>query len=177
MFELSPSSPNAGRRSFLDPEQLRLEQRFDHGRAIDRDERTTTPPTQLVDLASHEFLARPTFAFNQDREVSGSDPLHPRPQRLHDGRRSNQWRNRSGGPASRCHATARDFQDQSAELRDGRECIEVVFVKATCGIAGRFENRLHACIRCGNTEDDGVGRARGSDEPGLIPRAHFSQSH
>ena len=131
MFELSPTASNAGGRSFLDPEQLRLEQRFDDGRAIHRDERAATSPAQLVDLTSHELLARSALAFDEHREVSGGDPLDPRPQRLHDGCGSNERRNRGRGPDSSCHATARDFQDQSAELRDGRQRIEIVFVEAT----------------------------------------------
>ena len=170
--------PHAGGRSLLDPEQLRLEQRLDHGRAIDRDERPAPSPAQLVNLARDELLARAALAFDQDGEVSRGDPLDTRPQRLHDGRRSNQRRNAwpRAGPETRTRprATSRTSPPSCATAV---QRVEVVFVEATVGVARRFENRLHACIRRGNTEDDRVGRARGSDEPGLIPRAHFSQSH
>ena len=62
--------------------------------------------------------------------------------------------------------------DQSAELRDGRSASRSCSSKRRVGSQDASRTAC-ACIRCGNTEDDGVGRARGSDEPGLIPRAHF----
>ena len=80
-------------------------------------------------------------------------------------------------PDSGRHATACNLEDQSTKLCDGLQCVEIVFVEAPVGIAGRFEHRLYACVRRGNTENDRIGGASGSHKPGLIPRTHLSQSN
>jgi hypothetical protein len=64
VLELAPASANAGRRPILNPEQLRLEQRFDNGRAVHRHEWCPPATTQLVNLARDELLAGPRFAFD-----------------------------------------------------------------------------------------------------------------
>ena len=177
VFELAPTTSNAGGRSLLDPEQLRLEQRLDDRRAIDRDERAAPTPAQLVHLARDELLAGSALAFDQDREVSGGDTLDTRPQILHDRRGSNERRNGDHRPDPGRHATACNLEDQSTKLCDGLQRVEVVFVEAPAGIARRFEHRLYACVRRGHTENDRIGGASGSYKPGLIPRTHLSQSN
>jgi hypothetical protein len=63
VLELSAPPADAGRRPFLDAEQLRFEQRFDDGGAVDGDERSFAPPAALVNLTRDELLARAGLPF------------------------------------------------------------------------------------------------------------------
>src|SRR5262245_15284459 len=62
VFELPAPAANARGRALLDAEQLRLEQRFDERRTVDRDERSMATAADVVDLASDQFLADARFA-------------------------------------------------------------------------------------------------------------------
>jgi hypothetical protein len=63
VLELPAPTTDSGRRPALDAEELRLEQRLDNGRAVDRDERFLAPPDQVMDLSRDELLPCPTFSF------------------------------------------------------------------------------------------------------------------
>jgi len=65
VLELPHPSAHASGRPLLDPEQLRLEQRFDNRGAVHRDERTVAPWREFVDLPRHELLSH--TAFPRDR--------------------------------------------------------------------------------------------------------------
>ena len=62
VLELSPTSAHPGRSTILDAEELRLEQRLDDRRTVDRDERPLAPATQIVNLPGNELLAGARFA-------------------------------------------------------------------------------------------------------------------
>jgi hypothetical protein len=79
-FEFSPAAADTRRRPLFDAEQLRLEQRLDERRAVDRDERSRTPPARLVDLPRDQFLADSALAFEQDGEIRGGHPIDRCPQ-------------------------------------------------------------------------------------------------
>ena len=68
-FELAAAAADAGRRAFLDAEQLRLEQRLDERRAVDGDERPVSAPAQIVNLPRDQLLADAALAFEQHGEV------------------------------------------------------------------------------------------------------------
>jgi hypothetical protein len=63
VLELPAPPADAGRRPFLDAEQLRFQQRFDDSRAVDGDERSFAPPAALVNLTRDELLARAGLPF------------------------------------------------------------------------------------------------------------------
>jgi hypothetical protein len=73
VLELPAPTTDSGRRPALDAEELRLEQRLDNGRAVDRDERFLAPPDQVMDLSRDELLPCPTFSLVKTLvEVFGS---------------------------------------------------------------------------------------------------------
>ncbi len=55
-LELAAPSAYAGGRPVLDAEQLGLEQCLDQRRAVDRDEGSMAPATQLVNAPRNQFL-------------------------------------------------------------------------------------------------------------------------
>src|SRR5690349_12755078 len=57
-FELAAAPAYAGGGSFLDAEQLRLEQGFDERRAVNCHKRPVGTPADVVDLARDELLDR-----------------------------------------------------------------------------------------------------------------------
>ena len=56
------------------PKKLTFEQSFWNGSAIDGDERFPGPRTIAVDGSGCQFLARPAFAFDQDRGILRANP-------------------------------------------------------------------------------------------------------
>ena len=65
VLELAAAAAHTGGRALLDAEELSLEQCLDQRRAIDRDERTVSPPPGVVDLSRYQFLPDATFTFKQ----------------------------------------------------------------------------------------------------------------
>src|SRR5258705_6882246 len=57
----------------LGPEELRLDERLGHGRAVDGDEGTLGTPARIVDGASDQFLARAAFPREQHGGLCRSD--------------------------------------------------------------------------------------------------------
>src|SRR5438132_1088213 len=92
MLELAKTPAHAGRRPFLDAEQLGLEQRLDQRRAVDGDKWPAAPAADLVNLSRDELLPRSRLAFDQHSEVRHRDALDAATQHLHDAARANQRR-------------------------------------------------------------------------------------
>src|SRR5207237_153845 len=82
-LELSAPAADAGGRSFLDSEQLGLEQGLDQRGAIDRDERPAAPQAAVVDLSRDELLADATLALEQNGEVGRGDAFDRGTKRAH----------------------------------------------------------------------------------------------
>ena len=57
------------------PEQLALQQRLGHGRAVEGHEGTGAPPAAVVQGAGHQVLAGAALAGDQHRGVRGGGPL------------------------------------------------------------------------------------------------------
>jgi hypothetical protein len=91
MLELAPASAHPRGRALFDPEELCLEQRLDHRRAVDGDEGAVPAAAQLVELPRHELLAGARLAFDEDREVGLRDTLDTIAQHLHHRGGSDQW--------------------------------------------------------------------------------------
>ena len=146
VLELAPPAADAGGRPLFDAEQLRLEQRFDDRRAVDRDERPRPAAAQLVNLPRHELLAGAALAFDQHGEIGGGDTLDALAQRRHHRRRSNQ----RGGPVrrrARRAARPRRFQHEAAKLRRGREQVDVALVERPAPLERGFQHRLDPIVR------------------------------
>jgi hypothetical protein len=60
----------AGKRAFHMAEQFRFQQLLRQRRAIDGNERFRPPLAMRMDSARDNFLARPAFAFDQDRHIT-----------------------------------------------------------------------------------------------------------
>jgi len=63
MLEFPAAPADAGRRPVLDAEELRFEQRFDNGGAVDGDKRGLSPPTELVNLTCDQLFAGARLPF------------------------------------------------------------------------------------------------------------------
>src|SRR5438552_1307157 len=70
MLELAKTPAHAGRRPFLDAEQLGLEQRLDQRRAVDGDKWPAAPAAELVNLSRDELLPRSRLAFERAVEIA-----------------------------------------------------------------------------------------------------------
>jgi hypothetical protein len=62
VLELAAPAADAGGGALFNPEQLRLGQRSDDRRAVDRYERPVAPGTELMNMARDQFLARSALA-------------------------------------------------------------------------------------------------------------------
>ena len=167
-LELSPPAADAGRRPFLDPEQLRLEQGLDQRRAVDRDERPVAPPAQLVDLTRDQFLADTALALEQDGEIGRGDPLDRRAQGLHHLSRPDQWRRavatwpgRVEQPGPReLEAGSLDLQNQRAHVRGGGQHLEVPVSQPASRVECHFEHAETRGVGARHFEGDRLGAAR-----------------
>jgi hypothetical protein len=65
VLEFAAPRSHARRDAILDPEQLRLEQRLDDRRAVDRDEGTLAARGQIVNLLRDELLPYAALPFDQ----------------------------------------------------------------------------------------------------------------
>ncbi len=65
VLELAAPAFHAGRGPFFDAEELRLEQRVDQRRAVDRHERAISPTTELVNLTRDKLLPDPTLSLER----------------------------------------------------------------------------------------------------------------
>ena len=90
LLELAAPAADAGRRPFLDPEQLRLEQRFDDRRAVEGERRAVAPVTERMHAARDQFLARAALALDQHDEVLAGGASDAFVQLPHDGRAAQQ---------------------------------------------------------------------------------------
>src|SRR5207302_9257287 len=64
-------------------EQLALEQRLGHGRAVDGDERSVAAPVQVVNRSRHQLLAGPGLAGEEDGHAALAGESHPLEDLLH----------------------------------------------------------------------------------------------
>src|SRR5262245_7544042 len=131
MLELSATASHACGRALFDAKELCLEQGLDDGRTIHGDKRPVPSPAQLVYLSSDELLASPTLAFHQHGEIRRGHTLYAFAQRVHNHRRTNQRCHADRRPGASRRTAAPDFHDESTNLRDGVEHVEIVFVEAT----------------------------------------------
>src|SRR5581483_8526194 len=168
-LELPAAAANAGGRLLLDAEQLRLEQRFDERGAVDRDERAMPAMTELVDLPGDEFLADPALAFDENREIGRGDALDRRPQRLHDGRRPDERRDRvanrarGGGRhtgARELEAQAFDLEDHRADVRADTELLKVPLSERGAWIERGLEHALRRRLAARHFERHRFGSRR-----------------
>ena len=80
----------AGEGALLVPEQLRLDQRRRHRRAVEHDERPRRPPRARVQRPRHPLLAGAGLALDQDRRVGRRHALEQREQLAHRHRAAEQ---------------------------------------------------------------------------------------
>ena len=77
-------------------EQLALEQRLGHGRAVDGDERARAPASGVVQRARHQLLAGAALAGDEHRGVGVGHPLDQLVHLPHGGALADQVRHRPG---------------------------------------------------------------------------------
>ena len=82
LLEFAAPAADAGRGPIFDPEQFRLEERFDERGTIDGDEWTAGPAAPQIDLPGGDFLADPALALDEHREIRASHTFDLLPQRL-----------------------------------------------------------------------------------------------
>ena len=177
MLELAKTPAHAGRRPFLDAEQLGLEQRLDQRRAVDGDKWPAAPAADLVNLSRDELLPRSRLAFDQHSEVRHRDALDAATQHLHDAARANQRRDavdRAGD--ARYTATAR-LEDEPRELRRRREKVHLQLSGRRAGVEGGLEQTLHAWIGGRHTHHDRLRRSRRRHQPRVVARGQLAQPH
>ncbi len=73
----------AGESALLDAEELRLDEAFGHGRAVDRHELAFGAPRQGVESPRRQLLAGAALAGQQHRGVGGGELLHLAVEALH----------------------------------------------------------------------------------------------
>ena len=77
--------PRPRERTFLVPEQFRLNQRVGNGRAVHSNKRTRPPGAVLVQRTRQPFLARAGFSFDQQRNARLHDLARPVDRFAHAG--------------------------------------------------------------------------------------------
>src|SRR5262249_10206406 len=145
VLELSAPAAYASRGAIFDTEELGFEQRLDDCRAVDRDKRALSTPTELVDLARDEFLASPRFAFDQHQVVGRShalDALAHEPDRLtRADERRGAIHGRPGRRERPSAVRALDLDEQPGNERSGREHLARAVVDAASGVEHGLEPR------------------------------------
>jgi hypothetical protein len=147
-LEFPPAPAHAGGGPVFDPEQFRLEQRFDERGAVDRHERPVAAVAQFMNLPRDQFLADTAFALEQHREVGACDAFDGMAQGLHRLCRSDEWSRRiTPGArawheprAKQLHARPFDFHDQRADVRRHAERLHVPLAQTAPGIERRLQH-------------------------------------
>ena len=119
VLELAAPPADAGRCPLLDPEQLRLEQRLDDGRAVDGDKGPLVTPAELVNLTRDELLAGARFAFYEDREIRRGHALDAVAHGANRDARSDEGRRAVHAVAARQAPSLRafDLEDERGDVR------------------------------------------------------------
>ena len=174
VLELPAPAADAGRRAVLDAEELRLEQRLDDRRAVDRDERPLAPPAQIVDLPRDELLARARLSPSMRIVKSvDSDPLDAlahladRPARPDERRRAIAADARELRRASQ---RALDLQHQRGDMRRRFQQLARPSIERAAGIEHDFDPGALRQHDGRNVEDHDVAG-------GLLRRRPFTDRH
>jgi hypothetical protein len=65
VLEFPLPAANTGRGAIFDAEELGLQERFDQGRTVNRNERPTSSGADIVNLSGDELLSRAAFPFER----------------------------------------------------------------------------------------------------------------
>ena len=142
VLELAAAAADAGRRPILDAEQLRLEQRLDDRRAVDRDERTLAAATEIVNLTGDQLLARAGFPLDEHCEVRRGHALDPLAHATNRRTRPDERRRPVAAHASEQRRTplgALDLQQERSHVRGALEHMTRPAIERAARIEHRFD--------------------------------------